>query len=108
MCHIAALREPQVSTYTMCEGRRAKGEGVGAPMDDARWTMDELNGLDRVAFVAALAAVFEGPPWIVAEAWQRRPFAHRDELYTTLCMVLDEAPEERKIDLIRAHLDLVG
>lgn len=77
-------------------------------MDDARWTVDALNGLDRDAFVAALAAVFEGPPWIVAEAWQRRPFAHRDELYTTLCAVLDEASEERKIVLIRAHPDLVG
>jgi 2-oxo-4-hydroxy-4-carboxy--5-ureidoimidazoline (OHCU) decarboxylase len=33
-----------------------------------------LNALDRESFTAALAGLFEGPPEIVAAAWERRPF----------------------------------
>jgi 2-oxo-4-hydroxy-4-carboxy--5-ureidoimidazoline (OHCU) decarboxylase len=33
--------------------------------------LSELNALDRERFVAVLAPLFEGPPWIVAELWAR-------------------------------------
>ena len=71
-------------------------------------TLPAINALDQDAFVAALGALFEGPPWIAAAAWPSRPFASRDALHQTLCTTMYSAPPERKIALIRAHPDLAG
>lgn len=72
------------------------------------WTVDELNGLGRDEFVARLGFLFEESPWIAAGAWERRPFANRDELERALVAVMEAAPLDRKLALIRAHPDLVG
>ena len=77
-------------------------------MPTAPITLATLNALDRDAFTAALAGLFEGPPEIVAAAWERRPFASREALHKVLCGVMERLPEERKVALIRAHPDLVG
>lgn len=73
-----------------------------------QWTLSQVNELDHEAFTAALAPLFEGPPWIVAEAWARRPFADREALYRALVRVMEAAPVERQVALLRAHPDLVG
>ena len=70
--------------------------------------LHELNALDRERFVAALAALFEGPPWIVEELWTRRPFASVRELYEAACAIMWAAPEGRQLALLQAHPDLVG
>ncbi len=74
----------------------------------SRLTVAEINALDREAFVAALGPLFEGSPWIAAEAWPARPFSDLDQLHAALCRVMYEAPTGRQIALIRAHPDLVG
>lgn len=71
-------------------------------------TLQRLNTLDADAFAAALAPLFEGPPWIVAEAWSRRPFADREALYDVLVEIMRAVPVQRQVDLLRAHPDLVG
>jgi OHCU decarboxylase len=71
-------------------------------------TLDEVNALDQEQFVAALGGLFEGPPWIVASAWQRRPFASSRDLLNALCAVMYSAPLEQRIALIQAHPDLAG
>src|SRR5262249_24266734 len=71
-------------------------------------TLAELNSLDERAFTAALANVFEGPPWIVEAVWAERPFESLDALHQALCRVMLAAPSERQVALIRAHPDLVG
>jgi 2-oxo-4-hydroxy-4-carboxy-5-ureidoimidazoline decarboxylase len=71
-------------------------------------TLREINALDHEVFVAQLGGLFEGSPWIAALAWHARPFESREALLAALCQVMYEAPEERQIDLIRAHPDLVG
>jgi 2-oxo-4-hydroxy-4-carboxy-5-ureidoimidazoline decarboxylase len=71
-------------------------------------TLAQVNALDQQAFVATLGGLFEGPPWIVEEAWHARPFASLDDLHDALCRVMYAAPLERKVALIRAHPDLVG
>ena len=47
-------------------------------------TLDEINALDQQHFVAALGGLFEGPPWIVALARKRRPFASAQALHEAL------------------------
>lgn len=71
-------------------------------------SLERLNTLDKPGFVAALGGIFEGPPWIVTEAWAARPFTSVDNLYSALCQVMYAAPIERKVALIQAHPDLVG
>ena len=73
-----------------------------------RITLQELNTLDQEHFVQALAGLFEGPPWIVAQAWHKRPFANPDHLLQTLYSSMYEAPVEQQVMLLRAHPDLVG
>ncbi|MCA1599542.1 MAG: 2-oxo-4-hydroxy-4-carboxy-5-ureidoimidazoline decarboxylase [Chloroflexi bacterium] len=77
-------------------------------MPASRLTIDEINALDRASFVAALGPVFEGPPWIVERAWEERPFADLMRLHERLRAVMDAAPVELQVELIRAHPDLVG
>jgi 2-oxo-4-hydroxy-4-carboxy-5-ureidoimidazoline decarboxylase len=80
----------------------------GEMMAPPPWTVRELNALDRDEFVARLGFLFEGSPWIAAEAWARQPFGNRAELERALVDVIEAAPEEKQIALIRAHPDLVG
>jgi 2-oxo-4-hydroxy-4-carboxy-5-ureidoimidazoline decarboxylase len=73
-----------------------------------RITLARINALDRMSFTSALASVFEGPPWIVEQAWEARPFASVAALHRALCDVMYAAPVERQVELLRAHPDLVG
>jgi 2-oxo-4-hydroxy-4-carboxy-5-ureidoimidazoline decarboxylase len=68
----------------------------------------QLNDMPREAFISALSGLFEGPPWIVEIAEASRPFHTVDALYTSLINVMNSAPRERQIALLRAHPDLVG
>ena len=77
-------------------------------MTDTRWTIAELNALGRDEFVARLGFLFEGSPWIAAEAWEARPFTTRDDLERALRAVVERAPVDRQLALISAHPDLVG
>ncbi|GAC1391888.1 MAG: 2-oxo-4-hydroxy-4-carboxy-5-ureidoimidazoline decarboxylase [Ktedonobacteraceae bacterium] len=77
-------------------------------MSTRQITLQEINLLDQEHFVAALGALFEGPPWIVAQSWHARPFANLAQLYQTLCNVMYNASIEQQIALLQAHPDLVG
>jgi 2-oxo-4-hydroxy-4-carboxy-5-ureidoimidazoline decarboxylase len=70
--------------------------------------MDDIDQLDREAFVARFGPLFEHSPWVAEHAWADRPFASRDELYEALCSAMYAAPRERQLELIRAHPDLAG
>lgn len=70
--------------------------------------LEEINQLSQPEFVARLGDLFEGSPWIAEAAWTERPFASRDELERALVRVIERAPRERQLALIRAHPDLVG
>lgn len=71
-------------------------------------TIAEINALDRDAFVGRLDFLYEGSPWMVAEAWHARPFADRAALEHALTDAVQRAPGQRRIALIEAHPDLVG
>jgi OHCU decarboxylase len=71
-------------------------------------TLAEINTLNPEQFVAALGGLFEGPPWIVAQTWQQRPFASVQALYDALCAIMRAAPREQQIALLQAHPDLAG
>src|ERR687897_2828613 len=74
----------------------------------SRWRMRELSALDRQTFVERLGFLFEGSPWIAAEAWDSRPWRTREALHAALLEVVARASQDRQLALIRAHPDLVG
>ncbi len=80
----------------------------GCIMANGQIPLQEINILDQPHFIQALGGLFEGPAWIVANAWHQRPFASREQLYQTLCTIMYDAPVEQQVDLLRAHPDLVG
>lgn len=71
-------------------------------------TIDQINTFDQDQFVSRLGFVFERSPWIAAEAWSARPFAHFVQLHSAMTDVMYRAPLEQQIALIQAHPDLAG
>lgn len=71
-------------------------------------SMDEINRMDRERFVSVLGPIFESSPWISEGAWEKRPFDGIDGLHAAFQAVVDDAPQDRRVALIRAHPDLAG
>jgi len=70
--------------------------------------LSDLNICSTDEFVAALANVFEYSPWIADQAATLRPFAGVSELFAAMRSVVDRAPEELRLALIKAHPDLAN
>lgn len=67
--------------------------------------------LGRDAFVSHYGDVYEHSPWIAGLAWDNGLGAGQDTpegLATAMAAVLDAAPVERQLAVIRAHPDLAG
>ncbi len=71
-------------------------------------SLSVLNDLDRPAYTAALAHLFEHSPWVADETWPRRPFRDAAHLHAQLCATMRAADPARQLALIRAHPDLAG
>ena len=71
-----------------------------------RHNLDEINGMDRDAFVAVFGAVFEDSPWAAEAAWQSRPFRNVASVAEALFEAVRNAGRERQLALLRAHPEL--
>ena len=71
-------------------------------------TIDEVNDLDQREFVGRFANLYESSPWVAERAWRERPFGGLSDLHEAFVGAMYEAPEERRMALIRAHPDLAG
>jgi 2-oxo-4-hydroxy-4-carboxy-5-ureidoimidazoline decarboxylase len=74
----------------------------------AQITLDELNRMDRAAFIAALGEVFEHAPWVAENAADSRPFAGINALYDAMTTTVRSASADRQMALIKGHPDLAG
>jgi 2-oxo-4-hydroxy-4-carboxy-5-ureidoimidazoline decarboxylase len=70
--------------------------------------LNALNAMSLADFVAAIGDVFEKSPWIVESIAAKRPFKGVAALYEALKSAVAAAPNERILELIRAHPDLAG
>jgi 2-oxo-4-hydroxy-4-carboxy-5-ureidoimidazoline decarboxylase len=61
---------------------------------------------DEAAFVAAYGHLFEYSPWIVEAAWKSRPFADAAALHEAFVSVIEAAPKDQQLALVRAHPEL--
>ena len=69
-------------------------------------TLEEINNLDRPAFVGALGWIFEHSPWVAEEAWWMRPFDNLDALLAAMASAVRLAGRAKQLALILAHPDL--
>lgn len=70
-------------------------------------SIEEVNRMDQGEFVSRFGTVFERSPWVAEGAWGR-PFDDLDGLHAAFIDAIRDAPEERRVALIRAHPDLAG
>lgn len=69
-------------------------------------TIEEINKMDRALFTHVLGAVFEHSPWVAEQAWVKRPFGSKDELFEAMMLQVVHSSDEEKLALFRAHPDL--
>ena len=70
--------------------------------------LSELNGLAPPRFIATLGGVFEHSPWIAATACERRPFSSIDALHAAMVEIMESAPADAQLALLRAHPELAS
>jgi OHCU decarboxylase len=68
--------------------------------------LEALNALPVEEFTTVLGAVFEHSPWIAQRAAAARPFASRLQLLDAMRAVVQAAPVQEQLSLIRAHPQL--
>ncbi len=73
------------------------------PADNRKMTINEVNALSPEAFVEGFGFLFEHSPWVVEGAGHDRPFDDSEAMHSALVRELLEAPEDRRMDVIRAH-----
>ncbi len=69
-------------------------------------TIEDLNGLERAAFVDAIGWVYEHSPWVAERAWERVPFSNLESLHSATDAEVTRATRDEQLALLRAHPDL--
>jgi 2-oxo-4-hydroxy-4-carboxy-5-ureidoimidazoline decarboxylase len=70
--------------------------------------LSDLNAASADDFVAALGNIFEYSPWIAEQAAASRPFSGVNALFAAMKDVVDRAPAEQRLALIKGHPDLAN
>jgi OHCU decarboxylase len=70
--------------------------------------LSELNGLAPARFIVTLGGVFEHSPWVAATACERRPFSSIDALHAAMVDIVESAPADAQLALLRAHPELAS
>ena len=71
-------------------------------------TLEQLNAADLATAASLLDGLYEHSPWIAEAALAQRPFRSLAQIKYAIAQVLDKAPVQAKLDLIRAHPELAG
>ncbi len=71
-------------------------------------TLEQLNAADLATAASLLDGLYEHSPWIAEAALAQRPFRSLAQIKYAMAQVLDKAPVQAKLDLIRAHPELAG
>jgi urate oxidase / 2-oxo-4-hydroxy-4-carboxy-5-ureidoimidazoline decarboxylase len=69
-------------------------------------TLQEVNKLDRDAFIQTFGLLFEHSPWIAERAWCSMPFSKWQDLISALEQEVWSASKNEQRALLRAHPDL--
>jgi uric acid transporter len=70
--------------------------------------LDDVNAMSREEFVHTFGPLFQGPTWVVENAWTQRPFADTGALRRALQESLFAATPEQQRELMAAYPALGG
>ncbi len=70
--------------------------------------MDGFADCSKTVFLEKFGHIFEHSPWVVENAWNRRPFADAAALHAALMAEVAAAGDAAQLDLIRAHPELAA
>jgi 2-oxo-4-hydroxy-4-carboxy-5-ureidoimidazoline decarboxylase len=73
-----------------------------------RLSLNVLNEMPTIGFVAALGGIFEHSPWVAEAVAGQRPFGTLAALHEAMKVAVQCVDDERKLALLRAHPDLAG
>jgi 2-oxo-4-hydroxy-4-carboxy-5-ureidoimidazoline decarboxylase len=72
------------------------------------FTLEELNAKDAAGFEQALGGIYEESPWVARAVSGKGPFKSVRALAEAMATIVNDADEETKLRLLRAHPDLAG
>jgi N-carbamoyl-L-amino-acid hydrolase len=71
-------------------------------------TLSQLNNAPLIDATALLSGLYEHSPWIPGAALAQRPFSTLAQLKYAMARIVNEAPLDAQLALIRAHPELAG
>jgi len=81
---------------------------IAMPPEEARLSIETVNGMDADAFAAAFGDIYEHSRWVAEAAFASVPFESLSALHAAMQDAVEAAPKTARLDLIRAHPDLAG
>ncbi|MEP6629256.1 MAG: 2-oxo-4-hydroxy-4-carboxy-5-ureidoimidazoline decarboxylase, partial [Lapillicoccus sp.] len=77
---------------------------AGSPGSSVR--LDQVNAMSREEFATTFGSIYQGPSWVVEQAWERRPFADTPDLRRAFQQALFSSSQEQEKELIASYPDL--
>ncbi|MGF1472855.1 MAG: 2-oxo-4-hydroxy-4-carboxy-5-ureidoimidazoline decarboxylase [Rubrobacteraceae bacterium] len=72
-----------------------------------RMTVMGANQLDREEFVERFAPLFQGARWVPEKAYEGHPFSSLPDLRQAFETAVYDAPEDRRVELLRLYVPLI-
>ncbi len=82
---------------------RSRGAAVAGAPGHHQIRLEDVNAMDREQFVATFAPLFQGPTWVVENAYTQRPFADTSSLRLAFQEALFAATPEQQRELMGAY-----
>lgn len=82
---------------------RSRGAAVAGAPGHRQIRLEDVNAMDREQFVATFAPLFQGPTWVVENAYTQRPFADTSSLRLAFQEALFAATPEQQRELMGAY-----
>ncbi len=94
-----------ILNYVFHHVGRDRGPAVaGQPGDSVR--LSQVNAMSQEEFARTFSTIYQGPSWVMEQAWQRRPFTDTMDLRRAFQQALFSSTDEQERDLIAAYPDL--
>jgi OHCU decarboxylase len=87
---------------------RDRGAALSGTPGRGQVRLEDVNAMSREEFVATFGRLFQGPAWVVENAWAQRPFSDTSALRTALQEALFAATPEQHRALMEAYPALGG
>ncbi len=72
----------------------------------AKYTIDNVNTLDRETFVDVFGNLFENSPWVAEQAWLKIPYDSAPALLQTMSDIVLKAGRQKQHHLLNLHPEL--